>query len=172
MPITKDSEKNVNDLNNIRPITVSDTISSIYEKVIIKEIEKTHKDSDKQYGFKKKNSCNHAIFTVKETIAEHVKKGKNVYACSIDASKAFDKVNRWILFKKLITLTHPQVWKSLKNYYDNSMAIVQNSNSISSLFRTTIGVKQGGPLSPKLFSIYMEDLIEELERSKCGTEIG
>lgn len=30
------------------------------------------------------------------------------------------------------------------------------------MFRTTIVVKQGGPLSPKLFSIYVEDLISDL----------
>ncbi|RMZ99707.1 RNA-directed DNA polymerase from mobile element jockey-like, partial [Brachionus plicatilis] len=40
-----------------------------------------------------------------------------------------------------------------------------------SLFKTTIGVKQGGPLSPKLFSIYVEDLIKEIESKKLGTKI-
>lgn len=48
------------------------------------------------------------------------------------------------------------------------MAIVQNNNNISKLFKTTIGVKQGGPLSPKLFSFYVEDLIKELELKRIG----
>ena len=138
---------------------------------MLKEIMKTHADPDKQLGFKKNSSCAHAIFTVKETIANYNKKKKKVYGCAIDASKAFDKVNRDILFKKLKDKVHPQIWRSLKNYYSNSMALVVNGSEISKFFKTTIGVKQGGPLSPKLFSIYAEDLIRELERKNLGTRI-
>jgi hypothetical protein len=51
------------------------------------------------------------------------------------------------------------------------MAFVWNNGSYSALFKTTIGVKQGGPLSPRLFSVYVEDLIVELEESGLGTSI-
>lgn len=67
-PIIKDDQKSCNDLNNIRPITISDTISNIYEKVILAEIGKVYQDPNKQFGFKKNSSCAHAVFTVKETI--------------------------------------------------------------------------------------------------------
>ena len=33
---------------------------------------------------------------------------------------------------------------------------------MTAMFKTTVGVKQGGPLSPKLFSIYVESMIEEI----------
>ncbi|RNA07484.1 RNA-directed DNA polymerase from mobile element jockey-like [Brachionus plicatilis] len=171
MPIIKDEDKPKNDLNNIRPITISDVISNIYEKIMLKEIMKTHEDPDKQLGFKKNSSCSHAIFTVKETIAKYNKKKKRVYACAIDASKAFDKVNRDILFRKLMDKVHPQIWRSLRNYYSNLIALVFNESEISNFFKTTIGVKQGRPLSPKYFSIYVEDLIRELEGKNLGTRI-
>jgi hypothetical protein len=39
-------------------------------------------------------------------------------------------------------------------------------------FQTTMGVKQGGPLSSKLFSIYMEDLINQINESNLGIKLG
>ncbi|CAF1140494.1 unnamed protein product [Brachionus calyciflorus] len=170
-PIVKDDQKSANDLNNIRPITIYDTISNIFEKIILNEISKTHEDPNKQFGFKKNSSCSHAVFTVKETINFYNRKNKRVFGCAIDASKAFDKVNRMILFEKLIDKIHYQIWRSLKTYYESSMAIVQNGNEVSNLFKTTIGVKQGGPLSAKLFSVYAEDIIRELEERNIGTKI-
>ncbi len=41
----------------------------------------------------------------------------------------------------------------------------------SLLFKTTIGVRQGGPLSPRLFSLYVEALIGEIESSGLGTNV-
>jgi hypothetical protein len=170
-PIIKDDNGSEMDLNNVRPITISDTISNIYEKVMLNEINKTHKDATKQFGFKRNSSCQHAIFTVRETIVHHREAGKPVFACAIDASKAFDKVNRVALFQKLISRTHPQIWRILKTYYNDSIAFVDSNGKTSNAFKTTIGVKQGGPLSPKLFSIYIEDLIAELEKENLILKI-
>ncbi|RNA38634.1 hypothetical protein BpHYR1_012079 [Brachionus plicatilis] len=39
------------------------------------------------------------------------------------------------------------------------------------MFKTTVGVKQGGPLSQKLFSIYVEELIEEIMNTNLISEI-
>ncbi len=58
--------------------------------------------------------------------------------------------------------------RALKNYYNISKAIVDLNNCKSDVFKTTIGVKQGGSLSPRLFSIYVEDLIVLLRKSKYG----
>jgi hypothetical protein len=99
-------------------------------------------------------------------------KNKKLYATAIDASKAFDKVNRqllWlILFKKIgFLLTY-----ILMKYYDISRAYVINKGEKSTVFKTTIGVKQGGPLSPRLFSLYLEDLEEMVDNTGIGIGIG
>jgi hypothetical protein len=124
-----------------------------------------------QFGFKKNSSCNHAIFVLKETANFYVSKYKSVYACAIDASKAFDKINRMMLMYKLIGKVSEPVWRALYVYYSKSVAYISNENTTSLLFKTTIGVKQGGPLSPRLFSLYVEALIEELENSELGTNV-
>jgi len=45
-----------------------------------------------QFGFKKKSSCMHALFTVNESVKYYTKRGAKVYCGFLDASKAFDKL--------------------------------------------------------------------------------
>ena len=49
---------------------------------------------------------------------------------------------------------------------------VQVDDTFSELFRTTNGVRQGGVMSPKLFSIFVEDLINNVDATGCGIKIG
>ncbi|CAF0743838.1 unnamed protein product [Brachionus calyciflorus] len=60
---------------------------------------------------------------------------------------------------------------SLIGYYNESQMLVINGEECSCLFRTKIGVKQGGAVSPSLFSIYLEELINLIEKNKAGLEI-
>ena len=57
---------------------------------------------DNQFGFRKKHSTDLCIFTVKSVIKYHNLYNSPVYSCFLDASKAYDKVNHWALFKKLL----------------------------------------------------------------------
>ncbi len=59
------------------------------------EINLTHHN---QFGYKKKISCTHALFAFKETIIKYLDEKKHIYAVSLDAVKAFDKVWREALF--------------------------------------------------------------------------
>ncbi|CAF0803697.1 unnamed protein product, partial [Brachionus calyciflorus] len=52
-----------------------------------------------------------------------------------------------------------------------SKVVVSVGEIMSSIFKTTTGVKQGGPLSPLLFAIYVEELIELLEELKIGVDV-
>ena len=146
-------------------------MANIYEKIILNELEKTHPNNKKQFGFKKNSSCGHALFVLRELLIKNQKNKKKTYICAIDASKAFDKVNRNFMWNKLIDKSNPIALSSLINYYENSVAMVNNNNEKSEVFSTKIGVKQGGPLSPKLFSIYMDELINEIEELKCGMDL-
>jgi hypothetical protein len=123
-PLVKDEKKSSNDLNNVRPITISDTITNIFEKIMLKELEKCDLIHEKQFGFKKNNSCNHAAFVLKEAILANRIKRKKVFLCAIDASKAFDKVNRHILLDKIKQKMDFKIFKVLKSYYENSEILV------------------------------------------------
>ena len=120
-------KKKSDDMNNLRPVSISDAYANIYETILLHETNKYHKDNNKQFGFKKSSSCSHAIFMLKQSIIKAATDGKRLYVAAIDASKAFDKVNRDILWCKLIDLKiNSRIVSALKNYYDNSIMLCSN----------------------------------------------
>ena len=58
--------------------------------------------SDNQFGFKRKHTTDLCICTVKSVIKYYNYFSSSVYTCFLDASKAFNRVNHWTQFKKLL----------------------------------------------------------------------
>jgi hypothetical protein len=83
--------KKNNDINNVRPITISDSLANIFEMYILQNRSQV---PETQSGFKHKSSTNHAIYVLDETIKHYKNRRKTLYMCAIDARKAFEKVNR------------------------------------------------------------------------------
>ncbi len=100
-PLIKDNKKPSNNKSNLRPVAISDVNPNVFEKVLSKIVKNSCKTSMKQFGFKKRSSCAHAIFLLKQALKYARKINKRIYMCAIDASKAFDKVIRIILWWKL-----------------------------------------------------------------------
>ena len=79
-----------------------------------------------QFDFKKGLGCNHAIFTVRRVVENFVNGGNTVHLCSIDLSKAFDKVNHHALFMKLMKRNLPVVLLDLlENWLQNCFSCIK-----------------------------------------------
>ena len=79
--------------------------------------------------------------------------------CSLDLSKAFDKVNHFGLYIKLMKRLIPvELLETLENWLSDCFAFVKWYNSHSSAFGIRFGVRQGSVLSPYLFSVYIDDV--------------
>ncbi len=162
-PLLKDVTKPANDLGNTRPVAISNALPNLFETILLNHLNRDHVDSPNQFGFKPDSSCNHAGYVLKEAINVAKNKNKKLYVVAIDASKAFDKVCRLALWAKLIKLNiNPAIIYSLIIYYNASYMFVLNDDEISSLFKTSVGVRQGGVISPKLFNIYIEDIVTKV----------
>jgi hypothetical protein len=143
-PLIKDKKKQDNDPDNTRPISISRTITNIFEKVILRIIDAQKLDVNEQFGFKSKSSCNHAITILLDAVRFNRKKSLRVNLAAIDATKAFDKVNRQIMWAMMIDKVDSITLRTLIRNYDKSEAYVENGNDKSIKFKTSIGVKQGG----------------------------
>ena len=101
------------------------------------------------------------------------KRSTTVFVTILEASKAFDRLDHWLLFKKLIYRKVPLVIVRLLIvwYYLQRMHI-RRENTFSTSFCVSNGVKQGGIISLVLFNVYMDDLSCKLNRSNIRGRIG
>ena len=108
-----------------------------------------------------------------ETVEYYVSNNSTVYVLLIDASKAFDRLCHSKLFEVLETYNVcPLVRRLLYNIYSRSEMHVQWNSTQSPPFSLNNGVKQGGVLSPILFSIYIDSLLQKLKESGLGCQVG
>ena len=126
-----------------------------------------------QFGFQPGSSTVQCTFTVQETISYYLRNDSDVFCCLLDFSKAFDKVNFRKLFEKLLDRKFPFVFLRLLLFlYRNQKCYVKWNNKFSTTFKITNGVRQGAILSPCLFCVYLDTLLEKLSQSGLGCQIG
>ena len=92
-----------------------------------------------------------------------------MFLAFIDLSKAFDSVNHDLLWAKLSTFgVSVKLLSILKHMYSNATSVVRYDGYTSSEFRCAKGVRQGCPLSPLLFCLFISDLDYTLKSSSTG----
>ena len=95
---------------------------------------------------------------------------EKIYACFVDFKKAFDTVCHEDLYEKLLKYKiNGNFLGLLKDIYKKSKSAVKINNKLTNCFNHEKGVKQGDPLSPTLFNLYINDLFQDLEENKVGT---
>ena len=169
VPLVKDKNGNLQDSNNYRPIALVNIMSKILEVIVLGVIETMICTYDNQFGFKKGHGTDLAVYALKNTIEYYKSYNSPVFVCFMDASKAFDRVNYWSLFHKLIERNVPMLFVRLLAYwYQYQMVMIRWESAISPSFTVTNGVRQGSILSPHLFALYVDDLSSDLNSCNNG----
>lgn len=172
-PIVKDPKAPTDTIDNLRPIAISEVFANLFEKILLHETNKQHHEAVEQFGFKNESSWSHAIAVVKTIIKLCQLRCKPCFIAVLDASKAFDNVERYRLWNKLFEMNlNPAIIFATISYYESLELQVQKGNEISERFGTTNGVRQGGIFSPKLYNIYSGDMIKKVKDSKTGVKCG
>lgn len=173
IPVVKDKRGNLNSVENYRPITLSPIISKVFESFVLNRFAKFMTCDPLQFGFQRSVGCNNALFAIRQVIQYFNDRDSNVMVASLDACKAFDRVNHFKLFSTLLQRKLPlHIIKVLINWYCKLMVQVRWNNSLSDLFHVKSGVRQGGILSPALFNVYIDCVINKLRASQLGCHIG
>jgi len=163
------------DLNNYRGITLSDVAGKVVGKVVNRRLEAWFRDllAEEQAGIWKGRGCVDQGYTLAQVVLKRLEKQKETYLCFVDLRKAYDSVWREGLFQKLETDGVPQkLVRLVRMWYETVRAKVRVNDVESEWFETKVGVKQGDTLSPLLFNIFINGIVEKVKSRGGGARVG
>jgi hypothetical protein len=158
----------INDCNNFRPISVTSVLSRLFEKLILKQLlfHIESKLNPLQAGFVQNHSTLDNIFCLQEAIKFTNHNKSFLPVAFIDIEKAFDSINHNFLLYKLYKLHVPfHLIKLLQSFLSNRSLQVLFKASLSNKKMLLSGTPQGCDLSPTLFNIYINDLIDYMNNN-------
>ena len=130
--------------------------------------------SEEQAGFRRGRSTTEQIFNIRVIIEKYLHHKLKIFSCFIDFKKAFDRV--W----------HEALWASMHHYqmpkdlievisklYADSTGTVLTAGQLSRQIECKTGVRQGCILSPTLFNLFLERIMQDaMDDSIEGISIG
>ena len=129
--------------------------------------------SEEQNGFRSGRGCADHIFSLHSIVQCRKTQGKDTFAVFIDFRKAFDSVNRDFLWSKVERCfgVDGSFLNLLKSLYKHVSSCVNINDSLSDWFDVDMGVKQGCVLSPVLFSMFIDDLVVDINKTGKGVPL-
>ena len=159
--------ENPDEAGNYRGITLINILGKIYSQILLNRLnkwaEREKKILDTQFGFQKGKSTIDCIFTLHSIIAKTLDAGEKLYCIFIDYEKAFDKIDRSLLWQKLLKEdVSVKLVKALCSMYTVVKSCIRYHSCRSRFFNSHVGLKQGDPSSPLLFMMFINDIVQHI----------
>ena len=175
-PVPKNRTGDQNDPLNYRGVSLLCCSAKIYSTILSRRLLKYFENfeilCDEQNGFRAKRSCLDHLYVVSTIVRNYKIKNKDVFACFVDMKKAFDLIDRNLLLAKLaISGIGGCMYVAIRAMYQRHRCCVKLNDFITNWFDVPTGVKQGDTLSTTLFSLYMNDLVTDINSTPGGISI-
>ena len=175
IPIPKPDKDSRDPLQN-RCISILCCVSKVYSSILNRRIQKYLEQNkllvDEQNGFRASRSCIDHIYVLVTILRNRKEQGKDTFLAFIDYKKAFDSVNRDLMFFKLASIgIYGRMYRAIASLYINPMSRVVLNEEETDFFSCPIGVKQGDCLSPTLFAIFLNDLAVQIKEAGLGINL-
>jgi hypothetical protein len=171
--LLKDIHKSTADPKNYRPISITPVIAKIFESCISPLLSNCLQFHTNQFGFVEGGGCSKALYAFQSIVNYFSDRKSTVYFVSLDAVKAFDRLNHFYLFSCMIDRGYPpQLVNIFQMWFRNMYACVNWNNCKSEFFKVSSGVPQGSILGSKLYNMIMDNMLTMLDSSNLGCSIG
>ena len=160
IPIPKNNAKECSNYYTIVPISLASKVMLKIHQARFQQY--MNRDlSDVQVGFRKGRGTRDQIANISWIIEKAREFQKNIYFCFIDYAKVFDCVDDnklWKILKEMGMLDH--LTCLLRNLYAGQEVTVRTRHGTTDWFQIGKRVCQGCILSPCLFNLYLEYIIQ------------
>lgn len=152
------------DVGNYRPISLLPSIYKLFSSIMLRRISQNIDDKQpkEQAGFRSGYSTMDHVHTLEQIIEKHQEYNRPLYVAFIDYSKAFDSISHCSIWNALqYSNVHQKYINILKHIYSNSTSKIRLETRGDEI-KIERGVRQGDPLSPKLFIAVLENIFQKL----------
>ena len=164
-------------LGNYRPLTVIISLSGLYSRLMnerLTEVVEAHELlGEIQNGFRRGRMGADNCFVLDTILWKERSRKKKVHLAFVDLTKAYDMVDRGILWNIMSGFGFGgQFLSSLKSIYTgDSVQAVVNGVSTRPVYLGR-GLRQGCSLSPMLFALYISGMGQAITLSSEGFRVG
>jgi hypothetical protein len=170
-PIHKGGDPN--DPGTYRGIAVGSLLAKLYASLLNQRLtawcEKNNLRARGQSGFRKDMRTGDQVFVLR-TLIEECRLAKDpLFVCFVDFTKAYDTVPRHLLWYKMQHRLGIEGWflQAVQALYASVPMAVKSAEGLSEIFYSHLGLKQGCPLSPLLFGIFIDDFEQVVEENRA-----
>ena len=162
---------------NYRGLSLLDVAGKILAKIMSSRFNKSIAEKllpDSQCGFRADRSTNDMIFVCRQLLEKGREQNQPLSIAFVDLRKAFDTVNRRLLFSILERFGCPPIFLGLlRALHTGNTAEVRVGSDSSERFEVTMGVKQGCVLAPVLFNVFLlaVTLLSVRQRRPAGVAV-
>jgi hypothetical protein len=145
---------------NYRGISIMSAMAKLYDMVLAERFILWYKPREEQAGAQKGRSCDEQILTIRLLIDVARKQKTPLFLCFIDFEKAYDRVSRYQLMKRLDEKgCGTKYLNALQQSYSRTKGQIGNQ-----CFTANAGVRQGACTSCPLFTCIVDSIIESVDR--------
>jgi Reverse transcriptase (RNA-dependent DNA polymerase) len=162
-------------LADYRPITLLSCLAKLFESIVHKRlsewVEAVSAIADEQAGFRQGRSTLDNLFLLHELTGQRQERDQPTILAFLDVRKAYDRVFRDGLLHKMWDIgIQGKTWSICKAFLTDVRRTVLVNGRQSDPFDVLIGVPQGAILSPMLYSIFINGLVQELKDRGLGIQ--
>lgn len=162
-------------IENYRPVSLLSHLYKLLTKIITNRL--TNKFGSyqpvEQAGFRRGFGTIDHLQTIRTLIEKTTEYNVPLYLAFVDFHKAFDSIETWAFLQAMDDARIDSRYTNLlKNIYDNATFHVKiNEDLKTAKIKVNRGVRQGDTVSPKLFTLALENVFKSLQWEMKGVNI-
>jgi exonuclease III len=163
-------------LNNTRPITLLDTARKITVSIMNSRLAKIMAANKVLQGYQFAGlpfcSTFEPLRIINEIIQDANEHDRNLWLLALDMSKAYDRVNIYMLERALKRIKIPKGFiEIIVDLFTERTNQVFTYHGITEPYEVLTGIDQGEIISPLLWCIYYDPLLSEIKKRKMGYKL-
>ncbi|EYC05888.1 hypothetical protein Y032_0079g1241 [Ancylostoma ceylanicum] len=151
------------DCANYRGIKLIAHTMKIYERLVDMRPRDVVEIASDQFAFIPERSVIDAIFIARQVMEKYREKDRSCHIAFLDLEKAYDRLPQTILWEVMRERGIPEYMVNIvQDMHDGATARVHTVHGTTSKFTIAVGVQEGSALSPFLFIMTIDTVVEHL----------